>query len=81
MSRLRAHTLLAFLVHAGCGSCGPRAQKPAPAPSVPAPPPPRRDLVSRLARGALAIRHTAVGNALYRYAPAPVLNALKARLK
>jgi hypothetical protein len=37
MSRLRTHTLLAFLVHVGCSSCGPRAQKPAPAPSVPAP--------------------------------------------
>ena len=37
MRRLRAHALLAFLVHAGCSSCGPRAQKPAPAASVPAP--------------------------------------------
>ena len=37
MSRLRAHALLAFLVHAGCSSCGPRAQRPAPTASVPAP--------------------------------------------
>jgi glucodextranase-like protein len=37
MRRLRAHALLAFLAHAGCSSCGPRAQKPAPAASVPGP--------------------------------------------
>ena len=37
MRRLRAHALLTFLVHAGCSSCGPKAQKPAPAASVPAP--------------------------------------------
>ena len=37
MSRLRAHALLAFLVHAGCSSCGPRAQRPAPTASIPGP--------------------------------------------
>jgi GT2 family glycosyltransferase/glycosyltransferase involved in cell wall biosynthesis len=41
----------------------------------------RGGLVSAIARAALAIRHTAFGNALYRYAPAPVVNALRARLK
>jgi O-antigen biosynthesis protein len=35
---------------------------------------------TRLARGALAIRHTAVGRALYRVAPRPLVEALKARL-
>ena len=38
MRRLPAYALLAFLVHAGCSSCGPRARKPAPTASVPATP-------------------------------------------
>src|SRR5712664_4583259 len=38
MNRLRPHAaLLAFLVHAGCGSCGGRPEKPAPTASLPAP--------------------------------------------
>jgi len=35
---------------------------------------------TRIARSALAIRHTVVGRALYRVAPRPLLEALKARL-
>ena len=35
---------------------------------------------TRLARGALAIRHTAVGRALYRLAPRPWVDALKQKL-
>jgi glycosyltransferase involved in cell wall biosynthesis len=36
---------------------------------------------ARIAHAALAIRHTAVGRALYRVTPQPVLAALKARLR
>jgi hypothetical protein len=36
--------------------------------------------LARVARGALAIRHTALGRALYRMAPRPLVDALKARL-
>jgi hypothetical protein len=35
---------------------------------------------TRLARQALAIRHTPLGRALYRMAPRPLVQALKARL-
>jgi len=49
-------------------------------------PPPGREFApapgwtSRVARGALAMRHTALGRALYRLAPRPLVDALKARL-
>jgi len=36
---------------------------------------------ARLARGALAIRHTAIGRALYRLTPRPLVDALKSRLQ
>jgi hypothetical protein len=39
-----------------------------------------RGPVARLARAALRIRHTFPGRVLYRLAPKPLLNALKARL-
>ena len=39
-----------------------------------------RGAVARLARAALRIRHTFPGRVLYRLAPKPLLNALKARL-
>jgi len=42
-----------------------------------APPP---TLLARVARGALAMRHTPFGRLLYRLAPAPLINSLKARL-
>jgi len=40
-----------------------------------------RGMGLRIAAAALSIRHTAVGRALYRVTPRPVLNALKARLR
>ena len=42
---------------------------------------PTRDVVTRVARAAFAIRHTAVGRTLYRVTPRPLRDALKARLK
>jgi hypothetical protein len=36
--------------------------------------------MTRLARAALAVRHTRLGRALYRLAPQPWVNALKNRL-
>jgi GT2 family glycosyltransferase/glycosyltransferase involved in cell wall biosynthesis len=52
--------------------------------SAPAPAAPvdaaRVPWLARVARGALAIRHTALGRALYRMAPRPLVDALKARL-
>ena len=62
---------------------GYRAWQPYPVETSPAagviePVPP--SFVARFARSALAIRHTAVGRALYRLTPRPLLDALKSRL-
>jgi hypothetical protein len=51
----------------------------APGPALAAAEPPA-GWPTRIARSALAIRHTVVGRALYRVAPRPLLEALKARL-
>jgi hypothetical protein len=51
-----------------------------PAAAAGVPEPATRGLVARLARQALAIRHTAVGRALYRVTPQTLLDALKSRL-
>jgi GT2 family glycosyltransferase len=54
----------------------PRAFRPPPKPAdVP------QAWTTRLARGALAIRHTAIGRALYRLTPRPVVDALKSKLE
>jgi hypothetical protein len=63
---------------------GYRAWHPPQIPAAPEPAPSAHaeavSWITRLARRALAIRHTAVGRALYRMTPRPVVDALKDRL-